>query len=141
MQDVEHAVGKNERPRKRRQPARELARIDDLAFKGRGLHAAGLPDGCAARHTLSLPTWQYSNTLTTRRTPSVVRTISAAAFPSVSVTIPMRNATPASVTTLMCSELKFLPPSKRALTFEVTSESPVRALIDETGPTTRSFTT
>jgi len=66
---------------------------------------------------------QYSNTLTTLRTPPVVRARSVAVSASVSVTRPSRKTTPASVTTFTCNGFRSLTLTKRPFTLAVMAVS------------------
>src|SRR4051812_3059741 len=143
VQDVEYAIGEHQRPRQLRQPAREPRRVADPGFEVRrraqDLWRAG---GGASRVLQTLSSGlQYSNTLTTLRTPPVVRASSTASSASGSVTMPIRYTTPASVTTLMCSGLTRFESSSRALTFEVRYESLVRPPSEEAPATCRSLVT
>jgi len=88
VQDVEHAVGEDERPRQRADPALELARIADLRLEGRRLYFPARSLG-AGRQRSSVGL-QYSKAFTTLRTPPVVRAISTASSASGSLTRPIR---------------------------------------------------
>src|SRR3954464_8893221 len=84
VQEIEDAVGEDERALQPREPARNLSRIADLRFEGRGYWPL-LRDRQSSSVGL-----QYSNTLTTLRTPPVLRAMSTASSASGSVTSPIR---------------------------------------------------
>src|SRR2546423_2759317 len=114
VQDVEDAVGEHQRALELAEPARELARIADLGFVGRGY----CPALVRGRQSSSVAL-QYSNTLTTLRTPPVLRAMSTASSASASLTTPIRYTAPASVTTLRCTGLTRLVSDRRPRTLVV----------------------
>jgi len=87
MQDVEDAVREDQRPAE----LAERARVADLGFeRGLGYCAAFVVVFGAGGLQASSVGLQYSNTLTTLRTPPVLRVMSTASSASCSVTTPIR---------------------------------------------------
>src|SRR5438552_12474738 len=129
MQDIEDAVGKHHRSRQRGEPAAQ----------GRARRYLCGEAGCDGPGILHQS--MYSNTLTTRCAPLVVRAISAAAAPSSCRTTPIRYTTPRSVTTLTTLIWNFAASMKRAFTLEVMSVSLLRDSKLVAGPTTSSSCT
>ena len=90
MQDVEDAVREDQRPAEVGN-LRERARVADLGFeRGLGYCAAFVVVFGAGGLQASSVGLQYSNTLTTLRTPPVLRVMSTASSASCSVTTPIR---------------------------------------------------
>src|SRR5262249_48610532 len=84
---------------------------------------------------------RYSNTLTTRATPSVVAATSPAASPSGFDTRPIRYTTERSVTTFTALGGNLFASTMRALTLDVMYESLLRACRLVGAPTTSSLCT
>src|SRR3954469_18817124 len=110
VQNVEHAVGEDERPAELTGPVREVLGRTNLAFEGGPLHFAGQTPS---------PTLHRSKIRTTLTTPPVLRATSTASAASCSVTMPIRYTTPASVTTLTWIGLTLLLSRIRPFTLVV----------------------
>ena len=88
MQQVEDAVGEDQRARQLVDPARSRAGVADLRLEGgRGYDPAFRWSRGRQRSSSAL---QYSNTFTTLRTPPVLRVMSTTSSASPSVTTPIR---------------------------------------------------